>query len=90
MVEEFTDEKIEALLLRKLYSHGVWGKHHISESNLPKGFPSHLHKKVLKIAERLRRKSLMVRHPTHHENQWHLNINKSEEIKQIINKFYPL
>ena len=81
-----SENEIEASLLRKLHRMRCWGKHHISESNLPKGFPPEIRKKVIKAAENLRKKGLLLKHPTHHENQWHLNWNKKDEIEIIIRK----
>ncbi|MCK4634353.1 MAG: hypothetical protein KAT37_00590 [Candidatus Aenigmarchaeota archaeon] len=78
------ENTIEATLLRKLHKMRCWGKHHICESNLPKGFPKNLYKEVMKAADDLRRRGLLVKHPTHHENQWHLNWDKKEEIERII------
>lgn len=83
-----SESEIEANLLHKLYRMKCWGKYHISESNLPKGFPPDLHKKVMKAADNLRRKGLLLKHPTHHEYQWHLNWNKKEEIERIIKKYF--
>jgi len=71
-------------LLKKLYRMGCWGKRHTCESNLPKGFPQHLRKDVLKVAEELRKNGFLVKHPTHHEHQWYLNWNMKKEIEEII------
>jgi len=75
---------IEKALLRKLHKMGCWGQHHICESNLPKGFPRHFYKEVMKVADELRRKGLLVRRPSHHENQWYLNWDRKNEIEEII------
>lgn len=78
------DKEIERILLKKLYTLGCWGTRHTSESNLPKGFPSHLRKRVIEIAEELRKKGFLIKFPTHHDNQWYLNWNFKKEIEEKI------
>lgn len=72
-------------LLKKLYKMNCWGKHHVCESNLQKGFPKHLRGRVLYVAEELRKQGLLVKRPSHHEYQWYLNFDKKEIIESIIN-----
>ncbi len=80
-----TNKEIKRILLKKLYIMGCWGTRHTSESNLSKGFPRHLRKRVLEIAEELRKKEFLIKYPTHHENQWYLNWKLKKEIEEIIN-----
>ncbi len=87
--EQFSDEYIEATLLRKLFKKRCFGKGHMSESNLPKGFPSHLRKRVLGIADKLLREGLLQKHPTHHEMQWNINVNRMDETRSRVRKFHP-
>ena len=74
-------ESVKRTLLRKPVRGGYWGKKHICESNLPKGgFPPKLKGLVIPAAEELRREGFMVKRPSSHDSQWHLNFNKKEEI----------
>ena len=81
---EMKDEEIKLRIIRKLHIRGCWGTHHTSESNLQKGFPSHLRGKILDLAEELRKEGLLVKHPTHHEAQWNLNWDKKLEIEKML------
>lgn len=80
------DNEIERILLKKLYTMGCWGTRHTSERNLPKGFPSHARKRVLEIAEELRKKGFLVKFPTHHDYQWYMNWKFKKEIEEKIMK----
>lgn len=78
------DKELERILLKKLYTMGCWGTRHTSERNLPKGFPSHLRKRVLEIAGDLRKRGLLVKRPSSHDYQWYLNWNMKKEIEEIL------
>ncbi len=80
--EAFND--VRKVLLKKLYHLGVWGKGHVSESNLPKGFPPHLRGFVIEVAYELRKQEFLVMRPSGHDRQWHLNFAKRREIEDII------
>lgn len=80
------EKEIERILLKKLYTMGCWGTRHTSERNLPKGFPPHLRKRVLEIAEELRKKGFLAKFPTQHDYQWYLNWKFKKEIEEIIMK----
>ncbi|MBI5228506.1 hypothetical protein HY991_00230 [Candidatus Micrarchaeota archaeon] len=80
-------DQITKHLLWKLYKLGAWGKRHVSESNLPKGFPQHLRHLVKEAAEDLSKKGFLVKHPTHHETQWYLSWSKKKEIEEVIKEF---
>ncbi len=86
LMEIKDDKEIERILLKKLYTMGCWGTRHTSEGNLPKGFPPHLRKRVLEIAEELRKKGSLVKFPTHHDYQWYMNWKFKKEIEEIIMK----
>jgi len=79
-----SDSELEVLLLAKLHRNGVWGAHHVCESSLPKGFAKHERKRVMELAEKLRREGLLVKRPSSHEYQWFLNIMRKEEIEKRI------
>ncbi len=78
------EKEIEQDLLRKFYRHRVWGKHHFREDTLIKGFPSHLRRDVLRAAEELRKRGLLIKFPTNHGIQWHANMEKLREIEELI------
>ncbi len=54
----FSEDDVGKHLRWKLYKLAAWGKHHICESNLPKGFPSHLRNLVKDVAHDLKKKGL--------------------------------
>lgn len=82
----FNEQEIKIVkdLLRKFYRHGVWGRHHWRENTVPKGFPAHLKKKVMDIAEELRKEGFLIKRPSAHGAQWYANIERLEEIKELI------
>lgn len=57
-------EAITKALLHKLFRHSYIGARHTSIENLPKGFPKHMHKEVLKTAEKLTKSGLLILKPT--------------------------
>ena len=82
-------EEIEAeeKLLFKLHKLGAWGTRHVSESNLQKSFPPEFRgKRILKIAEKLRKEGLLYKRPSHHEHQWSLVWERKEEIEEKISR----
>ena len=88
-IENLPDEQLKALILRKFFRMRAAVKRHIYESDVPKGFPSHLHKQIMKCCEELYRKGLLKKFP-HGEIVWQLNIDKITEIKELILKYYPI
>ncbi|MBS3053071.1 MAG: hypothetical protein J4469_01075 [Candidatus Aenigmarchaeota archaeon] len=83
-MEIHDDRDIERILLKKLHTLGCWGTRHVSESNLPKGFPSHVKKRVMDIAEDLRKKGILIKRPSSHDYQWYLNWDSKREIEERI------
>lgn len=83
-LNEKTFNEIRKVLLKKLYNLGCWGKGHVSESNLPKGFPPHLRGFVIDVAYELRKREFLVMRPSGHDRQWYLNFAKRQEIEQLI------
>jgi len=88
--KEISDEEIEAALLHKMYWMRAGAKYHIYEPDSPKGFPPNLHKRVLETAKDLYKKGLLVKFPHKGETVWQLNLDKMEEIKEKIRKFYEI
>lgn len=75
---------IRRVLLRKLYNLGCWGKGHVCEGNLAKGFPPDLRGFVVDVAYELRKQGLLAMRPSGHDRQWHLNAANRQEIEEII------
>lgn len=59
-IKEEMATRIRKVLLKKLKDMGCWGKGHVCESNLPKGFPPTERCFVVDIAYELRKEGLMV------------------------------
>jgi len=90
----FSDDEMQARILLKLAKRGKWGGAHTSFDNVKKGWnvrdlgkPGM--KRVLEITKGLIREGLLLSKPTHYDLEISLNSGKSEEIEQIIKKFYP-
>lgn len=78
------NENIAKTLLHKLFRHGYIGAKHTAIENLPKGFPKHLHKEVMKTAEKLIKNGLIILKPTAYGMQISLNPHKIAEIEEKI------
>jgi hypothetical protein len=88
--KEVSDEEIEVALLHKLFLMRVGVKYHIYESNLPKGFPPNLCKRVLESAKKLYKKGLLIKFPHGGKTVWQLNLNRINDIKERIKRFYEI
>jgi|SRR3989344_4957424 len=86
--KKLSDEELEAALLHKFNIKGAWGEYHIYDSDVPKGFPPHIRGDIMKTAEHLKRRGLLVSWPHGRENVWILNKERSEEIINILKQFY--
>jgi len=75
---------IRKTILRKLNDHGYWGHRHTSFDNLPKGFPSHLHKEVKKMGKNLIKEGIIISKPAHYGLEISLNHRKLREIREEI------
>jgi len=78
------DNEVEIKLLKKFYKHNIWGKHHIREDTLLKGFKGHLKHRVKIIADNLRKRGILIKYPTNHGMQWYADRNKIKEIEEIL------
>ncbi len=82
MVFFMDDNEIANHLLLKLYRLGAWGTRHVSESNLQKGFPPEARgRRLLGIAEKLRKEGFLFIRPSSHDYQWSLVWEKKLEIE---------
>jgi len=84
-----SEEELDAVLLHKFVLKGAWGEYHIYDSDVPKGFPPHIRGDVMKAAERLKKRGLLVSWPHGRENVWILNKGRSEEVISKFKRFYP-
>lgn len=71
-------------ILHKLLRHGYVGAKHTALENLSKGFPRHMHKELMKTADKLIKKGLITPKPTGYSMQVSLNPRKMPEIEGII------
>lgn len=85
---DISDKELEASLLRKFVRLRAGKSRHIYESDVPKSFPPHLRKRIMKVAKQLYRKGFLRRFPHGREYVWQLNLNKMKEIKEIIKKYF--
>lgn len=75
---------IQKQLLRKLIKQRIWGHKHTSFDNLPKGFPSHLHKEVKTIAKELIKEEILIAKITNYGLEVSLNPRMKKEIEEIV------
>lgn len=76
-----SDDELKLWLLRKLERHHAGKKYHIYESDLPKGSPKHLRKRIIQTAFELRREGYLIAFPHGKELVWQLNLERIKEIK---------
>lgn len=77
-------DKLEKTILHKLLRHCLVGGKHTAIENIPRGFLKHLHKELMKTAEKLIKKGLIVPKPTGYGVQISLNPRKLVEIEAVI------
>lgn len=78
------DKAIAKAILHKLLRHGYVGAKHTAIENIPKGFPKHMHKEVMKTANKLTKNGLIILKPTSYGMQVSLNPRKISEIEEVI------
>jgi len=79
----------EASILYKLYRHGVFGKHHMLEDNLLRGFPPDHIGSLKGALEKLKRDGTVVRKATKHGAAVCLPPKLGREIYEQLKKYYP-
>lgn len=84
-----SEDELEAALLHKFILKGAWQAYHIYETDVPKGFPPNIRKDIMKVAENLKKKSLLKSWPHGREYVWNLNKDRADEIIAKLKKFYP-
>ncbi len=81
-----TDEEIKGEILWKLYKMHAGKSRHVYESDVPKGMPPQLHKRIMRCLKELRREGLVVEFPHGGEHVFTFNMNRLEEIKARIGR----
>jgi len=79
----------EASILYKLYRHRVFGKHHMLEDNLLRGFPPDQIATLKGALEKLKRESTVLRKSTKHGPAVYLPPKLGREIYEQLRKHYP-
>ena len=87
--KQLSEEDLEAALLHKFVLKGAWQSYHIYESDVPKGFPPNIRNDIMKVAQNLKKKGLLVSWPHGREHVWILNKDKSADILEKLKRFYP-
>ena len=81
--------KDEAAILYKLYRHRVFGKHHMLEDNLLRGFPPDQIATLRRALETLKREGTVLRKSTKHGPAVSLPPRLGREIVEQLKKYYP-
>ena len=71
-------------ILSKLLIENCTGKRHITEPNLLKGRPRHLHGELKDALKQLVKQNYVIKHSTEHDTAYNLNKNRLEEIKALL------
>ena len=81
--------KDEAAILYKLYRHRVFGKRHMLEDNLLRGFPPDQIATLRRALETRRREGTVLRKSTKHGPAVYLPPKLGREIYEQLKKYYP-
>ncbi|HLE54495.1 MAG TPA: hypothetical protein VI999_04560 [Thermoplasmata archaeon] len=79
----------EASILFKLYRHKVFGKHHMLEDNLFRGFPPNQIANLREALETLKREGTVLRKSTKHGPAVYLPPKFGRQIYEQLKKHYP-
>ncbi len=83
-----SDNELKAMVLHKLAKKRKWGESHTAFENVAKGVPPHLKGELKDAAEELIKEGFIRPKPTGYGLQISLNVERSEEIKAIIRKYF--
>ena len=81
--------KDEAAILYKLYRHTVFGKHHMLEDHLLRGFPPDHFATLRRALETLKREGTVLRKSTKHGPAVSLPPKLGRESYEPLKKYYP-
>lgn len=85
-----SDDELKASILHRLAKKRKWGESHTAFENVAKGVPSHLRGKLKELAEELMKEGFIIKKPTSYGLQISLSVERSEEIKWRIKKYFDL
>lgn len=88
--KEVTDEEIRDAILWKFFRMRAGVSRHIYESDIPKGMPPNLRKRIMENVKELRRNGFLVEFPHGKEHVFQLNMNRLEEIRERLKKHYNI
>lgn len=77
-------QDLKAALLRKLLKQKYWGARHTNFNNLPKGFPSHVRKRVKSAAKELIKEGILISKPTSYGLEVSLNPRRRAEVERAL------
>lgn len=81
-----TDEEIKEAVLWKFWNKRAFGNRHIYESDIPKGLPPHLHKRVMDCVKELRREGMITEFPHGKEHAFVINPDRFDHVREILRK----
>ena len=87
---DVTDSEIEDAILWKFFRMHAGVSRHIYESDVPKGMPPQIHKRIMSCLKELRKQGMIVEFPHGKEHAFKLNMNRIDEIKERIRKNYNI
>ena len=90
MIFMVSEDELKAMVLHKLAKKRKWGESHTAFENVAKGVPPHLKGKLKDLAEELMKEGFIIKKPTSYGLQISLNVERSEEIKWKIKKYFDL
>ena len=82
------DDELKAMVLHKLAKKRKWGESHTAFENVAKGVPPHLKGKLEDVAKELIKEGYIIPKPTGYGLQISLNVERSEEIRSIIRRYF--
>ncbi|HLC69183.1 MAG TPA: hypothetical protein VJH24_05060 [Candidatus Bilamarchaeaceae archaeon] len=82
------DDELKAMVLHKLAKKRKWGESHTAFENVAKGVPPHLKGKLKDVAKELIKEGYIIPKPTGYGLQISLNVERSEEIRSIIRRYF--
>ena len=84
------ETKLKLWIIQKLNNRGYWGRRLINIDDLPKGSPSHLRKKVKKLAYDLWKERYLLKKKGLYGDRFSLNPRMFNEIQQLLEKWKKL
>jgi len=83
-----SNDELKAMILHKLAKKRKWGESHTAFENVAKGVPPHLKGKLKDLTKELIKEGFITPKPTGYGLQISLNVERSNEIKDIIRNYF--